>query len=304
MLEDDDGTMWVGTEDGRLFHGRDGRFEPYASAQNLGSAVSAILRDRDGNLWIGTTGNGALRLAADTPSWLDMRDRTSNDVRALLEDPEGSLWLGTFGAGLERLHNGKFIPYGPAEGLPGNLAWSVAPSRDGSLWLGTDAGLTHYANGKFEYLAPRLGLKDVRVRAVLEDRSGTVWFGTQGRGLYRLQAGKLTRFAFLCQQQQAVDRPRRLIDYPLQQAHILIRQQGVMIPVEGDTAQLHLIGGHREDCRRLDTRRAEGLIEGRILLHRAVEQGGLIPLTQVAQDILIGCPRKAGGGGVTFGLHD
>ena len=194
MFEDNDGALWIGTEDGRLFRGHDGRFEPFAGAQNLGSAVSAILRDRDGNLWIGTTGSGALRLGANAPSWLDMRDRTSNDVRALLEDPEGSLWLGTFGAGLERLHNGKFIPYGPAEGLPGNLAWSVAPSRDGSLWLGTDAGLTHYANGKFEYLAPRLGLKDVRVRAVLEDRSGAVWFGTHGRGLYRLQAGRLTRF--------------------------------------------------------------------------------------------------------------
>jgi signal transduction histidine kinase/ligand-binding sensor domain-containing protein/CheY-like chemotaxis protein len=195
MLEDDDGAMWVGTEDGRLFRGRDGRFEPYAGAQNLSSAVSSILRDRDGNLWVGTTGSGVLRLAADTASWLDMRDRTSNDVRALLEDPEGSLWLGTFGAGLERLHNGKFIPYGPTEGLPGNLAWTVAPSRDGGLWLGTDAGLTHYAQGKFENLSPRLGLKDVRVRAVLEDRSGAVWFGTHGRGLYRLQSGKLTRFS-------------------------------------------------------------------------------------------------------------
>ena len=195
MLEDDDGAMWVGTEDGRLFRGRDGRFEPYAGAQNLGSAVSSILRDRDRNLWVGTTGSGVLRLAADTPSWLDMRDRTSNDVRALLEDPEGSLWLGTFGAGLERLHNGKFIPYGPAEGLPGNLAWTVAPSRDGSLWLGTDAGLTRYAHGKFENLSPQLGLKDVRVRSVLEDRAGAVWFGTHGRGLYRLQSGKLTRFS-------------------------------------------------------------------------------------------------------------
>jgi ligand-binding sensor domain-containing protein len=195
MFEDGDGAIWIGTEDGRLFRGRDGQFEAYAPAQNLGSSVSAILRDRDGNLWVGTTGNGALRLAADTANWLDMRDRTSNDVRALLEDPEGSLWLGTFGAGLERLHNGKFIPYGPAEGLPGNLAWTVAPSRDGSLWLGTDAGLTHYSKGKFEYVSPRLGLKDVRVRAVLEDSSGTVWFGTHGRGLYRLQNGKLTRFS-------------------------------------------------------------------------------------------------------------
>jgi signal transduction histidine kinase/ligand-binding sensor domain-containing protein/ActR/RegA family two-component response regulator len=195
MFEDEDGALWIGTEDGRLLRGRDGQFEPFAAAQNLGAAVSAIVRDRDGNLWVATTGAGVLRLGPHAPSWLDMGERTSNDVRALLEDPEGSLWLGTFGAGLERLHTGKFIPYGVPEGLPGNLAWSVAPSRDGSLWLGTDAGLTHYAQGKFEYLSPRLGLKDIRVRAVLEDRSGAVWFGTHGRGAYRLQDGRLTRFS-------------------------------------------------------------------------------------------------------------
>ena len=195
MFEDDDGALWIGTEDGRLFRGRDGQFEPYAGAQDLGAAVSAILRDRDGNLWVATTGAGLLRLGTGAPSWLDMRERTSNDVRALVEDPEGSLWLGTFGAGLERLHTGKFIPYGPTEGLPGSLTWTVAPGRDGSLWFGTDAGLTHYVDGKFDYLAPRLGLKDVRVRAVLEDRSGALWFGTQGRGAYRLQGGRLTRFS-------------------------------------------------------------------------------------------------------------
>ena len=160
--------MWVGTEDGRLFRGRDGQFEPYAGAESRLRCELDPARSRPQSLGRHHR-QRRLRLAADTPSWLDMRDRTSNDVRALLEDPEGSLWLGTFGAGLERLHNGKFIPYGQAEGLPGNLAWTVAPSRDGSLWLGTDAGLTHYAHGKFEYLSPRLGLKDVRVRAVLED---------------------------------------------------------------------------------------------------------------------------------------
>jgi signal transduction histidine kinase/ligand-binding sensor domain-containing protein/CheY-like chemotaxis protein len=195
IFQDDDGALWVGTEDGRLFRGRDGEFEPVADAQNLGAGVSTMLRDRDGNLWVGTTGAGVLRLGSGAPSWLDMRERTSNDVRALLEDAEGSLWIGTFGAGLERLHDGKFIPYGLTEGLPGNLVWSVAPSHDGNLWLGTDAGLTHYVNGKFEHLAPQLGLHNVRVRAVLEDRAGAVWFGTQGRGAYRLQAGRLTRFS-------------------------------------------------------------------------------------------------------------
>lgn len=50
MFEDEDGALWIGTEDGRLLRGRDGQFEPFAAAQNLGAAVSAIVRDRDGNL--------------------------------------------------------------------------------------------------------------------------------------------------------------------------------------------------------------------------------------------------------------
>jgi signal transduction histidine kinase/ligand-binding sensor domain-containing protein/AmiR/NasT family two-component response regulator len=154
-----------------------------------------MLRDRDGNFWIATAGAGVLRLSKDGQrSWFDMRDRTSNDVRSLLEDPEGSLWIGTFGAGLERLRDGKFVPYGRPEGLPGDLAWAVVERHDGSLWLGTEAGLSRYADGKFEYVAAQLGLENVRVRSLLEDRSGALWIGTNSRGVYRLQAGRLTNF--------------------------------------------------------------------------------------------------------------
>ena len=129
-------------------------------------------------------------------AWFDMRDRTSNDVRALLEDPEGSLWIGTFGAGLERLHTGKFIPYGPAEGLPGSLAWSVAPSRDGGLWFGTDAGLTRYANGKFEYLAPRLGLAGrPRARGARGSLGRSLVRHAAAAALIDCRPGRLTRFS-------------------------------------------------------------------------------------------------------------
>jgi signal transduction histidine kinase/ligand-binding sensor domain-containing protein/CheY-like chemotaxis protein len=195
LFSDGDGRMWVGTEDGQVFHGRDGRFQPFARAPKLSAGISAILRDRDGNLWIATSGAGALRWNGSTTAWFDMGERTSNDLRAMIEDPEGSLWLGTYGGGLERLRDGKFVPYGIPEGLPGNLAWTVTRSRDGTLWVGTDAGLSRYVDGKFEFLAPRFDLANVRVRAVLEDRHGAIWFGTQGRGVYRMQGERVTRFS-------------------------------------------------------------------------------------------------------------
>ncbi|MGH8187397.1 MAG: two-component regulator propeller domain-containing protein, partial [Steroidobacteraceae bacterium] len=195
LFVDGDGRMWAGTEDGQVFQERDDRFQPFALAPKLSAGISAIMRDRDGSLWIATTGAGALRWNGSTTAWFDMGERTSNDVRAMIEDPEGSLWLGTFGGGLERLRDGKFVPYGIAEGLPGNLTWTVTRSRDGTLWVGTDAGLSRYVDGKFEFLAPRFNLANIRVRAVLEDRNGAIWFGTQGRGVYRLEGERVTRFS-------------------------------------------------------------------------------------------------------------
>jgi signal transduction histidine kinase/ligand-binding sensor domain-containing protein/CheY-like chemotaxis protein len=195
IYEDLDGSMWLGADDGRVFRGRGGEFAPAPDVQPLRASVTSILRDRDGNLWIGAAGDGAWRVGAERTQRLDIDERASNDVRALLEDPEGSLWIGTFGGGLVRLRDGKFLAFGPPEGVPGNLAWGVASAREGGLWLGTDAGLTRYRDGKFQHLAPTLGLENVRVRPVLEDRTGDLWFGTQGRGLWRLSAGKLTQFS-------------------------------------------------------------------------------------------------------------
>jgi signal transduction histidine kinase/ligand-binding sensor domain-containing protein/DNA-binding response OmpR family regulator len=193
--EDADGTIWLGTERGTLLRSIDGNFEEVATGGHLAGAIRALTRDRGGNLWIASVGSGLVRLTGDRFATLDSGAVPSNDVRTLHEDFEGSLWVGAYGGGLLRLRDGKFSPFGIAEGLPGNLAWSIAGSRDGSLWVGTDAGLSRYVDGHFEHMAPSLGLANVRVRTVMEDRRGALWFGTQGRGAFRLYKGKLTEYS-------------------------------------------------------------------------------------------------------------
>ena len=195
LHEDADGTIWIGTEEGRLYKHVAGQFRRVRMDRDIGGAVRALLRDRDGNLWIATTGAGLFRLSGSQLVSLDSGSVPSNDVRVLLEDVEGSLWVGSYGGGLLRLRDGKFTSYGIAEGLPGNLSWTIAPGRHQDAWIGTDAGLSHYSAGRFEFLAPRFGLQNVRVRTVLVDRNGALWFGTQGKGAFRFADGKLTEYS-------------------------------------------------------------------------------------------------------------
>ncbi len=55
ILEDADGTLWIGTYDDGLSRYRDGKFVNYRTEQGLfNNGVFQILEDRHGNFWIGS----------------------------------------------------------------------------------------------------------------------------------------------------------------------------------------------------------------------------------------------------------
>jgi signal transduction histidine kinase/ligand-binding sensor domain-containing protein/DNA-binding response OmpR family regulator/HPt (histidine-containing phosphotransfer) domain-containing protein len=186
--EDDDGALWFGSDAGRLLRLVDGKLTEHTAVAQ-GAAINAMLRDRHDNLWLATE-TGLVRQSPDGATAFMAGD----ELRALFEDPEGSLWIGTSGSGLAHLREGKFTPYGASEGLRGDLTWSIVPSRQGGIWVGSDAGVSQLRDGRVVNVTEPLGLGDVRIRSVLEDRNGALWFGSDGRGLFRLQDGKLTRF--------------------------------------------------------------------------------------------------------------
>jgi diguanylate cyclase (GGDEF)-like protein len=77
-------------------------------------------------------------------------------------------------------------------GLPQNTVMSIAQSRDGYLWLGTEEGLVRFDGVQFTVFNPsNTGfLTHPRVRAVYADHRGDIWIGTLGGGLSLLRDGQ------------------------------------------------------------------------------------------------------------------
>jgi signal transduction histidine kinase/ligand-binding sensor domain-containing protein len=120
------------------------------------SVVQDMVQSRDGFLWL--TFNGALLTR------FDGRHFTPFDhpfhVRTLALAPDGDLWVATRD-GLERIPAAALNEFGNLPGIayPLRMAKSglincLRFSRNGVLWVGTDAGLFRFENGVFSPVVP------------------------------------------------------------------------------------------------------------------------------------------------------
>ncbi len=82
------------------------------------------------------------------------------------------------------------------DGLPQNTVQAIVQTRDGYLWLGTEAGLARFDGVRFTVF-DRKNTPELRhdhVLALSETRDGSLWIGTRRGGLTRLRAGGFTTF--------------------------------------------------------------------------------------------------------------
>jgi ligand-binding sensor domain-containing protein/signal transduction histidine kinase len=80
-------------------------------------------------------------------------------------------------------------------GLPQNTVHSIAQTRDGYIWIGTEEGLARFDGVRFTVFdkqnTPQI--KSNYIRTLLADRQGALWIGT-AEGLVRMKDGKFTLF--------------------------------------------------------------------------------------------------------------
>jgi signal transduction histidine kinase/ligand-binding sensor domain-containing protein/CheY-like chemotaxis protein len=82
------------------------------------------------------------------------------------------------------------------QGLPQNTVPAIAQTRDGYIWLGSEAGLVRFDGLRFQLFDKKNtpDLKSNLINALLTDHSGNLWIGTAGGGLTRLRDGVFTTF--------------------------------------------------------------------------------------------------------------
>jgi len=210
ILQDSQGFMWFGTQDGlNRFDGYSFtvfKSSPADSASLNDNFVVTIAEDSSKTLFAGTLNNprtlNRFDRVTETFSHIpsdsvDLRYARVGSVFSTYEDPSGTRWSGKIGEGVTRFdrRSGKSTifkhdPSDPAS-LVDNRVYSVYGDRSGTIWVGTREGLDRFdpQTGSFVHYRhdeknPN-SLSDNWVWPILEDRNGMLWFGTFRGGLNR-----------------------------------------------------------------------------------------------------------------------
>ncbi|BCU78060.1 two-component regulator propeller domain-containing protein [Luteolibacter sp. LG18] len=86
-----------------------------------------------------------------------------------------------------------FRNWNTRDGLPHDRVRSVLQTRDGFVWLATDAGVVRFDGATFKTYGLRDGLKAPVVTALRETADGAIWIGTVGGGASVLRGGRIER---------------------------------------------------------------------------------------------------------------
>lgn len=216
IYQDSKGFMWFGTLDGlNKFDGF--HFEVYRCMRNgdttsiSDNQILELIEDNDNNLWVGTArGLSKINLLTnEVKSFYFNKNKvgkSAQKVRSIYFDKKNILWLGT-DAGLIKFnisnYQYKYFDCN-SQNVYCNNVWSVNPSKDGGLWVGTTKrcfkfnetsgyenvfSLEHYPNLK-------------TIRYIFEDNRKNVWISTDGSGLFKYSQKDNTLKHYIGEQNQ------------------------------------------------------------------------------------------------------
>ncbi|MGO4913200.1 hybrid sensor histidine kinase/response regulator transcription factor [Leeuwenhoekiella sp. W20_SRS_FM14] len=231
---DEDQNLWIGSQNGLFVLRNDGVIRALGTGPKAALSDEEILcfeEDNQGRMWIGTR-NGGLNILnmksfiedrgqPQVLQYLPRRDGSSvfnRSVSALKLDRGGNMWIGTSN-GLNFVNpKGEPIKLINEESsvrglLSHDRIASLANSRDGNVYIGTDGGgidLYNASTGKIKAFASsdKSGLSNDYVLALREDSKGRLWAGTYKGGLNKLQNGNWSHYL---QESQAVGNDVRAI---------------------------------------------------------------------------------------------
>ncbi len=215
VIEDHNGIIWVGTNNGGLCRFNRGRqnFTIYKNNPSDPTSLSdnnvtCLYEDREGNLWVGTNSEGLCRFNRAKQNFTVYKNDpknpfsiSSNNIRAVIEDRNGYLWIGTEGGGLNKfdVRTGKFYHYNHSPNDPNSLSndevLSLCEDKNGNLWAGTLIGLNKFnpqKNSFSKILDNKAMLNNhsfSMINSIMEDKTGKIWVGTGG-GVFLLNSSE------------------------------------------------------------------------------------------------------------------
>ena len=189
---DADGYIWAASEE-ELYMLPPGA-SSFVGTGIRSQSISEIASSPSGDVWItDRSRERLLRLVKTGSTGVEVEEIPISSANSIVLDEEGGAWLGTHGSGLHYLADGKIHEptegrdvsnsYTARDGLSSDYVLAQLIDRDGTLWVGTDAGLDRLQRKTLAPLALSTGAGS-NALAVAGD--GSLWVGSDN--------GQLTGF--------------------------------------------------------------------------------------------------------------
>ncbi len=193
LMQDRQGSLWIGTETEGLYRLKGERVDHYVAANGLsGDSVSAIIEDREGDIWVATS-RGLDKFRNRVVATFSMSEGLASDVvDSVAAASDGSIWSGA-GGYLEHIQHGKVVTLGRNRGLPGAQVTSLLEDHLMRLWVGVDNKLFMYSAGEFTVVNKSGAAPTGIVFDLAEDTAGGIWAITPyDHALYRVSPTRVT----------------------------------------------------------------------------------------------------------------
>ena len=183
MLEDRDGTVWLGTRGGGLFSYREGRFQPLREGMDQ-VAVGGMMLEESGKILVGTS-DGLFRFDPENPAdlepQLDSKGGRIPLVSVIFRDSSKRLWAGTGNGGIYLFKDGmwQFLRNVAPSG-EGYIS-AISETPDGDLLFASSNGLIKF--DKEEKFSDFGNLSDLQPLSVYAGEDGDILVGTMRRGI-------------------------------------------------------------------------------------------------------------------------
>jgi signal transduction histidine kinase/ligand-binding sensor domain-containing protein len=212
LLEDRDGFLWVGTQDGvarwdgyrfRVFR-RDAQ-DVHDRLHLPDNYISMLHMDQYGDIWVGTVNGGLARFQSGQDRFVVIPVSLRGSVYAMIDDGSGGFWVAC-GGGLHRIQrDGAIVErlrHDPkqAGSLPDDRVQALLKSHDGQLLVGTWRGVVRRAfaargNGGFQAVDVPPPIDDPAdasqpaIWRLYQDSAHHIWIGTGTRGAFWFDSG-------------------------------------------------------------------------------------------------------------------
>ena len=188
ILEDGEGSAWVGSFDAGLLRLRDGKFITSGSPEGLtGERIWTVVPRKGGGLWVGSNLGLSSYIGGKYQHIPGPSGHEDVPVRSVVEDRHGVLWVGTAGEGLYRLDQRGMKVFNRQSGLSGNTVPALFEDRLGRIWVGTDEGLDVVDQEKITSRQSLLHTSGATsIHLIYEDRAGNLWVSVWTQGLFAI----------------------------------------------------------------------------------------------------------------------